>query len=359
MGSSRIPRIAVDAHGGDFGPSAIVPGAVAAQRQLGAAVRIELVGDEKVVRAELAKAGADSADFEIVHAPDNIDMGESPAAAIRRKPQSTIVVACERLKAGESDAFVSAGSTGAVAAAGLLIVGRLPGVRRPAIASLYPTRKGLGLLLDVGANSDCKPKHLLQFGTMGRIYVERVLGVRPARVALMNIGEEDSKGSELALEAHQLLRAHEPSFIGNVEGRDLFDGKAEVIVTDGFTGNVMLKVLEGGPGFLSSSFKEAVGSNLRAKLGAFLLLPTFRRIGRRFHYAEYGGAPLLGLNELLIICHGGSSPEAITNAIKVAEKGVRDRVPDRIREEIAREEIELERGPQLPGGEAEQPSTKP
>lgn len=348
LADRRIPRIAVDALGGDYGPSVVVPGAVAAQRELGESVRIQLFGDEATLIEELKKAGASTSDFDLVHAPENIEMHESPAAAIRRKRNSPIVMACEKMKAGESDALVGAGSTGAMAAAGLLIVGRLPQVRRPAIASHYPTKTGVGLVLDIGANADCKPMHLLQFGVMGRIYARHVLGVAEPRLALMNIGEEPSKGSELALEAHRLMQAHEPNFAGNIEGRDLFEGKVDVIVTDGFTGNVILKILESCAGFLASSFREVLEGNPRAKLGAWLLLPAIKDYAKRFDYAEYGGAPLLGLHELLIICHGGSSSAAITNAIKAAVRGVEDGVVERIRDEIAREEREVAENPLPP-----------
>jgi glycerol-3-phosphate acyltransferase PlsX len=324
--------------GGDYGPPVVVPGAVAAQRQLHGRCRIVLVGDQDQLVAEVEAAGGQPDHFDFVHAPDNILMNEAPASAIRRKPHSSIVVASQLLKQGEADAFVSAGSTGAVAAAALLIVGRLPGVDRPGIATLLPNRRGVGLVIDVGANSDCKPQQLLQFAAMGRIYVERILGQDAPTVGLLNIGEEPSKGNELSQEAYKLLAANEPSFIGNIEGREVFDGKASVIVTDGFVGNVVLKILESVAGFLFDEFRREIRNDLRALAGAWMLKPALKDFARRFHYAEYGGAPLLGCNGVIIICHGGSSPEAITNAIRVAEKGVRDRIPHRIHEEIEREE---------------------
>lgn len=331
----------MDANGGDYGPSVVVPGSVAAAQQLGARCRVVLVGDEPAIRGELDACGASPDLVDIVHAPDNIDMSEAPATAIRRKPESSIVVGANLTKSNDVQAFVSAGSTGAMTAASLLIVGRVPGVARPGIASLLPTRRGIGLFLDVGANSDCKPKHILQFAAMGRIYAEHVLRLPSPTVGLLNIGEEPSKGNELSLEAHRLLAQNEPAFIGNVEGREIFDGKASVIVMDGFVGNVVLKILESCYGFIGESVKNEIRNDPRAMLGGWLIRPAVQRLGKRFHYEQYGGAPLLGCNGVIIICHGGSSPEAITNAIKVAERGVRDRVPERIRVEIEAEEARL------------------
>lgn len=340
-GQEHTPaRIAVDAMGGDHGPSVVVPGAVAAARTLEGRARLTLLGDEAQIHAELERhsySEHECAPIEVVHAPENIGMDEAPAAAIRRKKSSPIVMGAQRMRAGEADAFVSAGNTGAVTTAGTLIVGRLPGVDRPGIATVLPTAKGVSLMVDVGANSDCKPQHLLQFGAMGRIYAERVLGVERAAVGLLNIGEEPKKGNELVQGAYQLLSDFEPAFVGNLEGRDVFAGKADVIVADGFVGNVVLKLLESFGGFLLRSFREEVRNDLRASVGGWLLRPSIREFSRRFNYAEYGGAPLLGCRGVIIISHGGSSVEAITNAVLVAERGARDRVPDRIEAEIERE----------------------
>jgi len=327
--------------GGDHGPRVVVPAALEAKRQLGDRAHIMLVGRENRIRKRLDHLGARDDEIEVVHAPENIGMHEAPATAIRRKPDSSIVIGTKLIKDGAADAFVSAGSTGAVAAASLLIVGRLPKVARPAIASMLPMKKGIGLFMDVGANVDCKPKHLLQFAAMGRIYAERVLGLHDVRVGLINIGEEPGKGDELSVATHELLRQYEPKFVGNIEGRDIFESKADVLVMDGFVGNVVLKILESCAGFIASTFREAIEGDVRAKAGAFLLRPALREYARRFNYAEYGGAPLLGCNGVIIICHGGSSEQAITNAIKVADKGVADQIPDRIREEIEREDAEM------------------
>lgn len=329
--------------GGDFGPSVVVPGVLEAARRLGASTRLVCVGDESQVRAEIARHGGEALGLEVVHAPDNIGMDEAPASAIRRKPQSSIVVGAQLMKNGDVDAFVSAGSTGAVTAASTLIVGRLPGVARPGIATMLPSDKGVCLVIDMGANVDSKPQHLLQYAVMGRIYAKHVLGHASPTVGLLNIGEEPGKGNELTQQAYDLLKAHEPAFIGNVEGKHLFDGRATVIVTDGFVGNVVLKNLESFGGFLARGFREEIKSNLRAKIGAWLLRPALREFSKRFNYAEYGGAPLLGCRGVVIIAHGSSSSEAITNAVRVADRGVRDRISGRIQQEIEREQEELRR----------------
>ena len=329
--------------GGDHGPSVVVPGVVEAAKRLGASARLLCVGDEAEVRAALEACDGGALGIEVVHAPDNIGMDEAPASAIRRKPRSPIVVGARMMKEGEVDAFVSAGSTGAVAAASTLIVGRLPGVARPGIATVLPREKGLCLLIDVGANVDCKPQHLLQFAAMGRIYAAHVLGLEEPRVGLLNIGEERGKGNELTQQSYALLEAHEPAFTGNVEAKHVFDSEATVIVCDGFVGNVLLKNLESFAGFLVRAFKEEIRDDLRAKAGAWMMRPALREFGRRFNYAEYGGAPLLGCRGVVIIAHGSSSSVAITNAIRVADRGVRDRVPARIQSEIEREQRELER----------------
>lgn len=338
--------------GGDHGVDVVVPGAIAAALRLGDGARIICVGDEGPIRAALERESATELPIDVVHAPENIGMDEAPAAAIRRKKNSSIVVGAELLRDGLADAFVSAGSTGAVTAASTLIIGRLPGVRRPGIAALIPTSQGVTLLLDVGANSDAKPAHLLQFAAMGRIYAHSVLGKTQPRVGILNIGEERGKGNDLTQEAWDLLEAHEPSFIGNVEGKHFFDGNADVVVCDGFSGNVVLKILEAFGAFLLGSFREEIEGNVRAKLGAGLLKPAIKQFVRRFDYAEYGGAPLLGCNGLVMISHGRSSAEAITNAVLAADRGVRDRISAKIREEIEREQREMEAGPD-PGSAVE------
>jgi phosphate acyltransferase len=352
--TSDNPRIAIDAMGGDFGPSVVVAGVLAAARRLGPSAQLVCIGEESAVRAEIEKGGGASLGIEIVHAPENIGMDEAPAAAIRRKPNSPIVVGATLMKEGRVDAFVSAGSTGAVTAAATLIVGRLPGVARPGIATMLPSDRGVCLVIDMGANVDSKPQHLLQYAVMGRIYAEHVLGHDQPTVGLLNIGEEPGKGNELTQQAYELLAAHEPAFIGNVEGKHIFDGRATVIVTDGFVGNVVLKNLESFGGFLVRGFRDKIRNDLRAKIGAWLLRPALREFSRRFDYAEYGGAPLLGCRGVVIIAHGSSSSEAISNAVRVADRGVRDRIASRIQEEIEREQAEIARAATHGGATASQ-----
>ncbi len=327
--------------GGDYGVDVVVPGAIAAARELGAGARIICAGDEAAIRAAISKDPDGDPGLEIVHAPTNIGMDEAPAAAIRRKKDSSIVVGAGLLRDGEADAFVSAGSTGAVTAASTLVIGRLPGVRRPGIAALVPSANGVTLVLDVGANSDAKPAHLLQFAAMGRTYSHSVLGVEQPRVGILNIGEERGKGNELTQEAWGLLDAHEPGFVGNIEGKHLFRGQADVVVCDGFTGNVVLKILESFGTFLLSSFREEIEGDWRAKVGAGILKPAMKQFAKRFNYAEYGGAPLLGCKGLVMIAHGGSSAQAITNAILAADRGVRDGISTKIGDEIEREQREM------------------
>jgi glycerol-3-phosphate acyltransferase PlsX len=335
----------VDAMGGDYGIDVVVSGAITAARQLGSSAQIICVGDEPGVRALLERESATGLGIEVVHAPENIGMDEAPANAIRRKKNSSIVVGSGLLRDAKADAFVSAGSTGAVTAASTLVVGRLPGVRRPGIAALIPTSKGVTLVLDVGANSEAKPSHLLQFAAMGRIYSHSVLGVAQPRVGILNIGEERGKGNELTQDAWTLLDTHEPGFVGSIEGKHLFEGGTDVVVCDGFTGNVVLKILESFGGFLLSSFREEIAGDWRAGLGALILKPTMKSFVRRFNYAEYGGAPLLGCKGLVMIAHGGSSARAITNAVLAADRGVRDQISSKISDEIEREQRAMDADP--------------
>jgi len=340
-------RIAVDVMGGDYGPPVMVPGALKALPHLGQDSRVVLVGDQHVIRRELRFAGARPGNVDIVHAPGNIRMDEAPAAAVRKRRDSSIVVACQMMRRGEVDSFVSAGSTGAVVAASLLIMGRLPGVARPGIATLCPTRRGLALIIDVGANSDSKPRHVVQFAAMGRIYAERILGLERATVGLLNIGEEEGKGNELAQEAFRQLREVEPNFIGNVEGRDIFEGKAQVVVCDGFVGNILLKVVEGFMVFITGMIRHDIDRSLRSRVGGLLLRPVLRRAFERFDYRKYGGAPLLGCRGISIICHGKSDEEAVSSAVLRAEQASRERLGERICEELEREGIAVKGGGEL------------
>lgn len=327
----RAVRVAVDAMGADLGAGVMVAGAAAAVRELGAAVT--LVGQEGEVRRHLPPGAAD---LRVVHAAEVVGMGESPSAALRRKKHSSIRVGLDLVKRGEADAFVSAGNTGAVMATALVVLGPLPGVERPAIAIVIPTKTGRAVLLDAGANVDCKPRHLHQFAIIGSIYARAVLGSGAPRVGLLSIGEEESKGNELTREVFRKLGEDGAiRFIGNVEGRHLFDGDVDVAVCDGFTGNVALKISEGVADLVVSILREEVSRDVWARAGALFMRRSLRRFKRRLDYAEYGGAPLFGVDGVCIIGHGRSSPNAIRNAIRVAGECVTKRVIDHIRDGIA------------------------
>jgi len=309
-------RIALDAMGTDLAPEPEVAGALQALQHLDADVEIVLVGEEKAVRAELAKHGGAPPRLSVLHAPDRVLASDPPASVIRRKPDSSIVVGLRLHQEGAADAFVSAGSTGAIMATSLFTLRPLPGVDRPAVATTLPTVAGPCLLIDSGANVDCKPQHLVQFAHLGNVYAHDAMGVEKPRVALLNIGEEPEKGSEVIVETHGLLaREAGLHFIGNIEGRDIILGACDVAVCDGFVGNVLLKFYESVAGFLVSLLKaELAGRRPSEKL---------ENVFRVFDYAEYGGAPLLGVGGVSIICHGESPPKAIHNALAVAARSVR------------------------------------
>lgn len=320
-------RIALDAMGTDRHPAVEVEGAVQALRETGDDLRVTLVGDEAVIRTELARLGeAESERLSIVHAAERIAPGEPAVTAVRRKPGSSIVVGLNLQKEGKADAFVSAGSTGAVMAASLFILRPVPGVDRPAIATILPTAIGPTVMVDAGANVDCKPSHLVQFAQLGAVYAHDVLGRENPRVGLLNIGEEPEKGNELAVETHRLLTESDVNFVGNVEGRDIIKGACDVLVTDGFVGNVLLKFYESVAGFVFGLLRrEMADAQLEEKMG---------KVTRILDYAEYGGAPLLGVNGISIICHGGSPPRAITNAMKAAMTASNAHMVGHILEEV-------------------------
>ena len=323
-------RVALDAMGGDRGPAANVEGAVMAARDLG--VSVILVGLEEELGRHLRAHDARGLPISIRHAPEVVEMGESPSLALRRKKHSSIRVGIEMVKHGEAEAFVSAGNTGAVMATALVVLGTLPGVERPAIAVVVPTLSGQALLLDVGANAECKPRHLVEFAIMGNVYARDVMGLARPRVGLLSIGEEESKGNELTREAFKDLEGEASiDFIGNVEGRDIFNGNADVIVCDGFTGNVALKMSESVAEFVFQLLRDEVSKGLSGKAGSLLLRPAFRRFKRRVDPAETGGAPLLGVNGVCIISHGRSTGKAIRNAIRVAAECVSNTVIAHIR----------------------------
>jgi len=334
MGTAgRKTRVAVDAMGGDHAPREVVHGAVHAARDPG--VEVILVGPTRTLQGELRGLGADRT-VRIEEAPDVIGMAEAPAMALRRKRRASIPVAVDLIRRGEADAMVSAGNTGAVMAAALLGLGRIEGIDRPAIAAVLPTTLGRAILVDVGANVDCRPKHLLQFAVMGSVYAARVLGVPSPRVGVLSNGAEETKGNELVIRAAELLRASGLRFIGNVEGREFFDGTADVVVCDGFVGNVALKFGEGLALGIFTLLREELRRTMRVKIGAALALPGFRAVRRRMDYAEYGGAPLLGVNGVCIIGHGSSKAKAMRAAVALAAETVRAGMVAAIRENVGR-----------------------
>jgi glycerol-3-phosphate acyltransferase PlsX len=341
-------KIAIDAMGGDFAPSHPVAGAVLAAREYGA--HLILVGRRDAIEPELAKHRAAGLSIEIVHASEAVAMDESPVTAFRRKKDSSIRVAATLVRDGQAAGVVSAGNTGAVMTTVKMICGVLEGVERPALCAVVPNLKGSSVWLDIGANIDCRPEHLVQFAIMGHLYSREVLGVRNPRVGLMSIGEEDSKGNEVTREAFRILKETPLNFIGNVEGRDIFNGKTDVIVCDGFIGNVSLKAVESAAEAILHFMKEEISKSLLAKLGYVLARPAFRNFRKKVDYAEYGGVPLLGVRGAAIICHGGSSVRAIKNAVRVTLDFVRNRVNDRIHEEILTIAAARESRAPLPAG---------
>jgi phosphate acyltransferase len=315
------PRVAVDAMGGDRAPEEIVAGALEAQAD----------GIEPIL---FGPRGLDTGGLQLVEAPDRIEMDDKPADAVRSKPDSSLVAANRAVGRGNADAVVSAGNTGAMLAAGLLEIRRLKGVMRPAIAAVIPARYGATVLIDAGANADARPEHLLQFGHMGSVFAEEVLERANPEVRLLSIGEEDEKGNQLTLEAHALLRDSSLNFRGNTEARELLRFAADVVVTDGFTGNVALKLLEGTIKELLDALREEVSATTRGKLGGLLIRPAARGLRSRLDPDTYGGAYLLGLRGLSVIAHGNSSRTAIANAIRLAARGVEHRVVDRLSERM-------------------------
>jgi glycerol-3-phosphate acyltransferase PlsX len=339
-------KIAVDAMGGDYGPAVVVEGAVAAAREFGAT--LILIGDKAAIEREVARLGAESRAIEVRHASQVVGMGESPSQALRRKRDSSLRVAAQLVKDGEAAAFVSAGNTGAAMAIAMFVIGVLPGVDRPALAAVLPNLRRFTVLLDVGANVDPKPAHLLQFAVMGHIYARDILGYDNPRVGLLSVGEEEGKGNELTKETYDQLKDSSLNFVGNVEGRDIYNGRCDVVVTDGFTGNVALKISESLAEMLGAMIKEELMRDLRSKLGASLAIPAFQRFKRRVDYTEMGGAPLLGIDGAAIVCHGASPVKAIKNAVRIAGEWATAGVNEHIKAAL---EAEVERGSREGGRE--------
>ncbi len=325
-------RIILDGMGGDHAPEATVEGAVLASQEFGADIII--VGLKDVLEKELSKYGSHFPKIELYHAPEIIDMQDAPAASVRKKKGSSINVAVKLVKEGRGEAFVSAGNTGAVVCASTLYLKPLKGVERPGIAIAVPTLQGVSLIIDVGANIDPKPIHLLQYGIMGDVYSRTILKKSDPTVGLLNIGQEASKGTEFIKKTYNLFAQSRLNFIGNVEGRDLFNGRCDVIICDGFVGNVVLKVSESLAENLSALFKRELGESFITRIGALFSQSALRALKREMDYAEYGGAPLLGIDGISIICHGSSTAKAIKNAIRVAGEFVNHKVNQHIVESI-------------------------
>ena len=331
--SEATKTVVLDAMGGDHGPAVCVEGAVQAVTEASSPFRVTLVGDEAELHRELQKHTFDAAQIDVVHAQEVVRMHDPATDGIRKK-DSSIGVAMRLLRDHQGDAVLSTGNTGAVMAAGLAYLGRLGGVSRPAIACLFPSQHGRSLLVDVGANPVCKAQNLLEFAIMGSVYSHSVMGVSTPRVGLLSIGEEASKGNDLIIAAHPILASADINFVGNIEGRDILSGRADVVVCDGFVGNIVLKFAESLQGFLTNAVRNQISSNYFSRAGAILMGPFLRRMKSTFDYAEYGGAPLLGLDGMCMICHGSSSPRAIKNAIWAIGRGFEHHVNDHIVEAL-------------------------
>jgi glycerol-3-phosphate acyltransferase PlsX len=316
-------RIAIDAMGGDDGPGTIIDGALVAARHL--QIGLLLAGDRHLIERELSRHPAAGAlDLEILDTPEHVDMAEPASAALRRKPRASIKLACEAVRDGHAAALFSAGHTGASVMAAIGAFGRLPGIDRPALATIIPTRQEPAVLLDSGAMVECRPHHLVQFAEMGSAYARLAFGRSTPRVGLLSVGEEEGKGNELTRDAHQLLKSAPINFIGNIEGRDVYAGETDVIVCDGFTGNVTLKISEGLVEAIESLLHAELQSTFGSQIGYLLSAQAFRRFRKRVDYSEYGGAPLLGINGICIVGHGRSSAKAVRNAVTMAFRAVNE-----------------------------------
>ena len=319
--------------GGDFGPAVLVPGAIEASRLYG--VKVLLVGDTPKMARVAEGLDCTGAEFDYVQADEVVLMNERPADVLRRKKNSSIQVGCRLVREGKADAVVSAGHSGAAVACGMFIIGRLKGVERPALCTLLPTEKNPVIVLDVGANVDCRPYHLFQFGLMGDAFARDILNYASPRVSILSIGEEEGKGNSQVKESYELLKlAKNLNFIGNAEGRDIFTGDVDVVVCDGFVGNIVVKMGEGLAMSLTRMLKSVFKSSPLAMLGGLLARGAFKKFKRTIDYAEYGGAPLLGLKRLAIVCHGKSNSKAMTSAIRMAATFVRKNTQEKLAETI-------------------------
>jgi glycerol-3-phosphate acyltransferase PlsX len=337
VGSPSV-RVALDAMGGDKAPGEVILGAIQAAREYG--IGVYLVGHEETIRAELAKYDTTGLDLPIVHTDEVIKMDDHPATAVRRKKNASMLLTLQLVRDGKALGAVSAGNSGAMMAASLFTLKRIAGVDRPALGGIYATQNGASMIIDMGANTDCKPEYLQQFAFMGSIYMERIFHIPSPRVGLLANGEEETKGNQLVLETHQLLKASANAlginFIGNIEGRDIPVGNVDIIVCDGFVGNVVLKLGEGIGETLLSMLREQMTSTFINKLAAAVLKPSLRKVFKTFDYAEYGGVPLLGINGSAIVAHGRSNAKAIKNALRVARQTAETGVATAIAEGLAK-----------------------
>ena len=329
MERNNRPRIAIDTMGGDFGPRVMVPGALQAARKQGIALRF--VGNQELVRAELVQHQHNDLDVGIVHAGDVAGMADKPSHILRRKKDTSIQVAFALAKDQEVDGVVSAGHTGATLACGMFALGRIKGIERPGLATIMPRENKPLVIIDVGANVDSKPRHLVQFAIMAEALAANVLKAPEPQIGILSIGEEQGKGNVQVNEAYGLLARTSMNFVGNVEGRDLFNGDVDIVVCDGFVGNVVLKLSEGLGSAFSNMLRTELGRGFWAKLGSMLALPALKRFRRRLDYEEYGGAPLLGLNGVSFVCHGSSGTRAIRSTVEMAGSFIRNRANDDIR----------------------------
>ncbi len=321
--------------GGDFAPRNVIAGAVAALDEVSHRINLIFVGREAAIRAQLNESAASRLPVEVIDAPEVIEMHDSAMAGLKGKKNSSISVGIALQKDGRADAFVSAGHSGAVMSVSALTLGRIAGISRPTIGAFFPSEQGVCLLLDAGANVDCRPQHLYEFAVMGSIYAHEMFGISNPAVGLLNIGEEDSKGNDVTKEAFQLLRNSKLNFIGNVEGRDILLGRAQVVVCDGFVGNVLLKFGESVPAFFKNRLKQITATSFAGKFMAALMRSTLRKAFKSMDYEEYGGVPVLGVNGVAIIGHGKSTPKAIKSMIFRAEEMVRKNIHQHIQEALS------------------------
>jgi phosphate acyltransferase len=329
-------KIALDAMGGDFGPPNLVAGAALALRDYSQISKLFLVGDTAQIEAELRKLGCNDSRIEIVHSTQVVDMSDRAWSAVRRKKHSSVSRAVDLVKHGQANAIVSAGHTGAAVAASMIKLRTLPGIYRPGIAAVLPTETNVFVLMDAGANIDARPEHLLQYAFMGSVYSSHVLGYKNPTVGLISLGEEDVKGNEMTKEVFKMLKKSSLNFVGNIEGRHLFEDPVEVVVCDGFVGNVILKTCESISVAIFQWLMHELSRTPMRKLGAFLARESFRTIKDKTNYEEYGGSPLLGVNGICIIAHGSSTPLAIKNALRVAAESIEHQVNPHIIEEVQR-----------------------